>query len=300
MRKVGRIGLNLLFAVMMAAAGIMIVPAALGFHRYIILTGSMTGTYDRGSIVYDQSVPVSSLKVGDPITYDPPSGYTTGVYKRVTHRIIWIGRGANGERAFRTKGDANQSPDAWKFSLGNGTQDRVLFHIPELGYLFVLLSLRTFRMVLVGVPAVIMGLVMLRGLWRDAGAEARRQKLAEAGWLQVEDLGPQTVLPPVQSPAEVRMPARLDLACVNVPRRTWDSVKPGSARRLPCLAAGSPLLIFHIGDERPTPDHSHDPRAAPDSAVRVPNHSAAALAIRVRALSLSAGSRRRSLAGALR
>ncbi len=286
-RKLGRIALNLLFAAMVAGAGIMILPAALGFHRYIILTGSMTGTYDRGSIVFDRPVPVSSLKVGDPITYDPPSGFTTGVYKRVTHRIIWIGRGANGERAFRTKGDANKSPDAWKFGLGHGTQDRVVFHIPELGYLFVLLSLRSFRMVLVGVPAVLMGLFMVRGLWRDAGAEAKRQKLAKAGWQQVEDPGPQIVLAPVEFPAETRLPARLDLNCLSVPRRTWGAVNPSSATAPPRLAAGSRLLLLRLGDERPASDQRQD-RTAPARVSRSPSDSAAACALRVRALSLRA------------
>jgi signal peptidase len=285
LRKLGRIALNMLFAVMMAAAGIMIVPAALGFHRYIILTGSMTGTYDRGSIVYDQAVPVSQLKVGDPITYDPPAGFTTGVYKRVTHRIIWIGRGANGERAFRTKGDANKSPDAWKFGLGHGTQDRVVFHIPELGYLFVLLSLRNFRMVLVGIPAVLMGLFMIRGLWRDAGVEARRKKLAEAGWQQVEDPGPQTVLPPVASPAEVRLPVRLVLSCVTVPRRPLGGLQPNSGSQPPALGAGARLVIVRLGQEPPAPDHSG---AAPAPESRSPSDSAAALGLRVRALVLGA------------
>ena len=33
----------------------------------------MTGTYDRGSLVFDEVVPVASLKVGDVITYRPPA-----------------------------------------------------------------------------------------------------------------------------------------------------------------------------------------------------------------------------------
>ena len=45
-----------------------------GIQRYVIVSGSMTGTYDRGSVVFDQVVPVASLKVGDVITYRPPAG----------------------------------------------------------------------------------------------------------------------------------------------------------------------------------------------------------------------------------
>jgi signal peptidase I len=289
-RRLGRIGLNLAFAAIAGAAGLMLVPAALGFHRYIILTGSMTGTYDRGSIVYDLPVPVSQLKVGDPITYDPPAGYTSGVYKRVTHRIYWIGRGANGERAFRTKGDANRAPDVWKFMLGHGTQDRVVFHIPYLGYFFVLLGLKEFRMVLVGVPAVIMGLMMLRGLWRDAGVEAKRQKLAAAGWRQIDDPGREIVLvlPPVEFPAEVWRPARLELATVIVPRRSRQRPRASSATQPRRFQFGAHMRVLRLADRGPVPADVLERRAEAVAAALVPSDSAAACRLRVRALVLSA------------
>lgn len=288
-RRLGRIGLNLLFAAITAAAGLMLLPAALGFHRYIILTGSMTGTYDRGSIVYDLPVPVSKLKVGDPITYDPPSGYTSGVYKRVTHRIYWIGRGANGQRAFRTKGDANPAPDVWKFTLGHGTQDRVVFHIPYLGYFFVLLGLKEFRIALVGVPAVIMGLMMLRGLWRDAGVEAKRQKLAAAGWHQIDDPGREIVLvlPPVEFPAEVRRRPRLELTAVIVPRRSRQRARASSATQPRRFQFGAHLRVLRLADRGPVPADVGR-RAAAVAAALVPSDSAAACGARVRALVLSA------------
>jgi signal peptidase I len=208
-RAVGRVALNLVFVAMLASAAIMIGPAMLGFHRYVILTGSMTGTYDRGSIVYDRPVPVSELKVGDPITYSPPPGFTSQT--RVTHRIWSIHRGADGARVFKTKGDANKHPDAWTFTLNVATQDRVVFHIPEVGYLFVLLSLRYFRIVLVGVPAAIIGLILLRRLWRESGEAVRRQKLAELGWRALPDPGSGAVLQPLDAPAADCLPAWVDL-----------------------------------------------------------------------------------------
>ena len=39
-----------------------LVPALLGYQRYVITSGSMTGTYDRGSLVFDKVVPTSSLR----------------------------------------------------------------------------------------------------------------------------------------------------------------------------------------------------------------------------------------------
>jgi signal peptidase len=195
-RRASRVALNLAFMATIACVAMMLGPAMLGVHRYVILTGSMTGTYDRGSIVFDRPVPVSELKVGDPITYAPPSGFTSQA--RVTHRIWSIHRGVDGERIFKTKGDANKHPDVWTFTLNQATQDRVLFHIPEVGYLFLLLSLRDFRIVLVGVPSLIIGLILVRQLWREGGEEARRQRLAGLGWRALRDPESTAALLPVR------------------------------------------------------------------------------------------------------
>jgi len=219
-RTAGRVALNVVFVAMMACVAIMLVPAALGFQRYVILTGSMTGTYDRGSIVYDRPVPVADLKVGDPITYSPPPGFTHQA--RVTHRIWSIHRGPDGERIFKTKGDANRHPDVWRFTLNQATQERVVFHVPEVGYLFLLLSLRDFRIVLVGVPAVIIGLILMLRLWREAGQEARREQLAGLGWRTLADPGSGAVLPPLEGPAAERRPARLDLRLPPLRARSAD------------------------------------------------------------------------------
>jgi signal peptidase I len=248
LRRASRLALNAAFVAMMAAVAIMLLPAALGYHRYVILTGSMTGTYDRGSIVFDRPVPIAQLKVGDPITYSPPPGFTSQA--RVTHRIWWIGRGQGGARAFRTKGDANKAPDAWKFTLTRPTQDRVAFHIPYVGYVFTLLSIRNFRMVLIGVPAVLIGLFMIFGLWRDAGQEVRSKRLAEQGWQTMPDTGPGMPLPPLGAPAASRPPVTVDLSFLR-PR-------PASAAPLPSRPSlphrfrpGRPVHIGRIASRRP-------------------------------------------------
>ena len=62
----------LLAGVALILALAVLVPALLGYQRYVITSGSMTGTYDRGSLVFDQVVPTSDLRVGDVITFRPP------------------------------------------------------------------------------------------------------------------------------------------------------------------------------------------------------------------------------------
>jgi signal peptidase len=161
-----------------ALAAILLVPAALGFQRYVIVSGSMTGTYDKGSIVFDKEVPVSDLEAGNVITYEPPPGASS--QKFVTHRIFRIEENAKGERVFRTKGDANETADPWTFTLDKPDQAKVAFSVPYVGYLLAALSIPTVRMLAIGIPAVLVALLILAGIWREAGEEARRRQ-AEAG-----------------------------------------------------------------------------------------------------------------------
>jgi signal peptidase len=149
-------------------------PALLGYQRYVITSGSMTGTYDRGSIVYDKVVPTADVRVGDVITYSPPRGMAGAAL--VTHRVVAIGRDRSGARLYRTKGDANPVADPWRFTLDRPTQARVAFHAPYLGYVLAALALRDVRMLAIGLPALLVALLTLGRLWSQAGAELRRRE----------------------------------------------------------------------------------------------------------------------------
>jgi signal peptidase len=143
-----------------------LVPALLGFQRYVITSGSMTGTYDRGSLVFDRVVPTASLRAGDVITFRPP-----GHAGLVTHRIHTLTT-VDGKRVLTTKGDANRAPDAWgAISLSNATQARAAFHVPYLGYGIAILSERRVRMLVIGLPALLIAMSALAGLWRDTAPE---------------------------------------------------------------------------------------------------------------------------------
>lgn len=177
-RRFGRAARRLVTFLVLSAsfglAALMLIPAVFGYQRYVITSGSMTGTYDRGSLVYDEVVPVSELRVGDVITFTPPRG--SGPKGRVTHRIAAIARDREGNQFFRTKGDANRSPDPWQFKLDEQSQPRVAMHIPHVGWVFAALAVKQVRMLLIGLPALLVALSLLAGLWRDAGVEARRRQ----------------------------------------------------------------------------------------------------------------------------
>ena len=151
------------------------VPALLGLQRYVITGGSMPGTIDKGSVVYSQLTPTAQLKVGDIITFQPP-GFTT----LVTHRIIAIARGRDGRRVFNTKGDFNTAADPWSINLVQPQQARCVFHVPYIGYFLAALAVRGVRMVLIGLPALIIAISLLWSLWTAAG-DGLAQRGAEAG-----------------------------------------------------------------------------------------------------------------------
>jgi signal peptidase I len=157
----------LLCAAALLLAIAVLVPALLGFQRYVITSGSMTGAYDRGSLVFDRVVPSASLRAGDVITFRPP-----GQAGLVTHRIASV-RVADGQRVFTTKGDANRTADAWGAITLPPRQARVTYHLPHVGYGLAALSDRRVRMVVIGLPALLIAFSTLAGLWRDAGIQAR-------------------------------------------------------------------------------------------------------------------------------
>jgi signal peptidase I len=164
-QRLGRALATALCAVCLSLAGLMLLPGLLGYQRYVITSGSMTGTYDRGSIVFDDVVPVSDLRVGDAITYTPPPGF--GPSGRITHRIVWIGSDQFNRQALRTQGDANESADPWTFTLDGQTQARVAFHVPYVGYVLSALAIRQARMLLIGLPALLIAVAIVLGFRRD-------------------------------------------------------------------------------------------------------------------------------------
>lgn len=162
----GRAVLGLACLVLIAT----LVPGLFGYQRYVLVGGSMEPTIHRGSLVFDEVVPVSRLRVGDVITYVQP-----GRDDPVTHRIIRRERDARGQQVFRTKGDANPDPDLRPFTLDRPAQARFAFAVPYVGYLFMFLASQQARFLLLVLPAIAIALFMLIRLWRDAGRMLEEQ-----------------------------------------------------------------------------------------------------------------------------
>src|SRR3954453_5045526 len=97
-RRAGRLASGTALLIALAVASVVLVPALLGDQRYAIVSGSMTGTYDKGALGFSQVVPVASLRIGDVITYQPPPG--AGPDHLITHRIAALRVARDGTRVY--------------------------------------------------------------------------------------------------------------------------------------------------------------------------------------------------------
>lgn len=91
--------------------------------------------------VYDAVVDVkaipSSIRVGDIITFVSEDALSYG--KTITHRVVGLDQDANGRYRYRTKGDNNNVADSWIVPERN-VIGKVVFRIPQLGYIQQFLS----------------------------------------------------------------------------------------------------------------------------------------------------------------
>ncbi|MEP9363980.1 hypothetical protein ABLE68_13510 [Nocardioides sp. CN2-186] len=111
---------------------LVLLPIGLGLERYVMSGDSMAGSIGQGSIVFERVVPVSDLRPGDVITYEPPAA--ADVDGMVTHRIVAIG-----PEGIVTKGDAETAVDPWTLRPAGQTMSRVAFSVPWVGWAYLFL-----------------------------------------------------------------------------------------------------------------------------------------------------------------
>jgi signal peptidase len=128
MHLIQKISLSLVIALALVFGGAIVLFnwSVTGWKALAVPTGSMRPAINPGSLVLVHSVPNSSLKVGDIITYANPTKLTSSV----THRIIKVTT-IGSAPAFITKGDAN--PTADRAIVGGLVQGRAVWHVPYLG-----------------------------------------------------------------------------------------------------------------------------------------------------------------------
>jgi signal peptidase I len=164
-----------------------LLPSGLGLQRYVISGDSMDsgigGGIATGTVVFEREVPVGDLRVGDVITYRPPSSY--GYDGMVTHRIVEVG-----PSGILTQGDAERRPDPWVLRPEEPTLPRVAFTLPWVGYAYLFLVHPNTWLLLVG-SGVLLALLAASPL-------IRRRRLAPT--LVEEPAGDRELAVPARSP----------------------------------------------------------------------------------------------------
>ena len=147
--------------VVLGLLAVTIGPRFLPYQALIVRSGSMSPAIPTGSIVFYKKVNASEVKVGDVIVFDKPGA--TG--EKVTHRVYQIKTGPTG-RYYITKGDANGTPDDWQVpAVGTGWVS--VFHVPSVGYALVYLQSTLARLLLLVIPAILLGAITLYEIWHD-------------------------------------------------------------------------------------------------------------------------------------
>jgi signal peptidase len=112
------------------AVVLLVVGPVLGLYRTVtVLSGSMRPTFSPGDMVVVSPEPLTSVRVGQVISFRTP---TADPYVE-THRVIAVLRGG-AEPIVQTKGDANNTVDPWRAQLDGSTAWRYRFRLPMLGY----------------------------------------------------------------------------------------------------------------------------------------------------------------------
>ena len=143
-----------------------------GLYRPVtVLSGSMQPTFSRGDLVVATPHRLSTLRVGQVISFQIP----VGDHRVESHRIVEILGGGN-EPVVRTKGDASQAADPWNAQLTGGSAWVVTQSVPKLGYLILWMrDPRARLMALFLAPALLAGRTLL-GIWVPGGLRGLRRK----------------------------------------------------------------------------------------------------------------------------
>ena len=128
------------------------VPSVGGVFPMIVLTDSMSGTFESGDLIVCKSADPADIQVGDIICfYDPMgNGATT-----VTHRVTALTTDGDGNLSFVTKGDANNTEDVASVPADK-LAGRYLFRLAGVGNAALFMQSTPGLIICVGCPVVIL------------------------------------------------------------------------------------------------------------------------------------------------
>lgn len=137
-------------------------------QSHVVMSDSMSPTISAGDVIFVEKTSPAEIQTGDIITYDQQSAPQASPNDPhiVTHRVIEITE-EDGERVFRTQGDANTEPDSEPVPEDD-VIGKVAFTIPYIGYLIVFAGTWYGTLMFVVLPLLLLAVLELRDLYKTA------------------------------------------------------------------------------------------------------------------------------------
>lgn len=145
----------------------------MGWKMGTVVSGSMLPVLHVGEFAVAQPTDPGTIKEGDIIAFKAPDEPDTVI----THRVVGVVNKGDSV-AFRTKGDANSSPDGFLVPADN-LEGKIVFHVPYFGYLIGWSRTPLGLAVLIGIPTAIIIVWMRRMLRGFALPKTRKSAEAE-------------------------------------------------------------------------------------------------------------------------
>lgn len=174
---------TVLVAVVVLFAVLLVGVRLIGLQVFTVLSGSMEPAYRTGSLIYVKKVDAADIKVGDVITFMLDADTVA------THRVIEVIPDEEDPEVirFRTKGDANDSPDGSAVHCKNVIGEPVMC-IPFLGYVANYIQNPPGMYIAIAVGALLLLLVFLPDVFsEDKNGSMLRSRLNELRGREMTD-----------------------------------------------------------------------------------------------------------------
>ena len=162
LRKIWNTISNILVALVVILALLLVGARIVGLQVFTVLSGSMEPTYHTGSLIYVKKTDPYTIKEGQPITFMLDENTVA------THRVVGIVPDEEDPTVirFRTKGDANEADDGSLVHYKNviGTP---IFSIPYLGYVANYIQHPPGMYIAISAGAVLLLLVFIPDIFAD-------------------------------------------------------------------------------------------------------------------------------------
>jgi signal peptidase I len=158
-RMVARLGLGVALGLVLGVTLLLGLPNVIGGRTFTVMSGSMTPAILTGDVVIDERIRPLQARIGDIITFQDPRRS-----RLLTHRLRSIRR--HGDKLLMvTKGDANNTVERWVVPV-RGQIGRVRYRVPKVGRLLWRTRTPQAKIMLIAVPALVLGTIELIGIWR--------------------------------------------------------------------------------------------------------------------------------------